>query len=68
MHLQHMEVSRLGVQSELQIGAKFTTYAGSLTHGGRPGIEATSLWLLVGLLTCWATLGTPRIVFFEVFI
>ena len=29
--------------------------AKSLTHWTRPGIEPESLWILVGLITCWAT-------------
>ena len=68
--LQHMEVPRLGVQSELQPPASTTAtatatrdlslsvaypaahgYAGSLTHGARPGIEPASSWTVVGLLS-----------------
>ena len=26
---------------------------------GRPEIKTASLWILVGFLTCWATMGTP---------
>ena len=37
--------------------------AGSLTHWEKPGIEPTSLWILVVFLTCWATMGTPSQVF-----
>ena len=28
-------------------------------RGVRPGIERASSWILVGFLTCWATMGTP---------
>ena len=31
----------------------------SLTHWGRPGIEPTSSWVLVGFMTCWTTTETP---------
>ena len=34
--------------------------AGSLTHRVRPGMELAFSWILVRLLTCWATTGTPR--------
>ena len=57
----HVEVPRLGVQSELQprqIGALSRTYttahgnARSLTHRVRPGIEPASSWILVRLVNC----------------
>ena len=47
-----------------QIQAAYVTFAvacsnvGSLTHWARLGIEPTSLWILVGFLTCWTTIGT----------
>ena len=50
-----------------QIWAEFGTYAaaygnvGSLTHWARPGIKHTSSWILVGFLTPWATMGTPKL-------
>ena len=31
--------------------------AGSLTQWARPGIKLTSSWILVRLLTCWASVG-----------
>ena len=34
--------------------------ARSLTQRVRPGIQPTSSWILVGSLTRWATMGTPR--------
>ena len=34
--------------------------AGSLTHRVRPGMELAFSWILVRLLTCWATTGTLR--------
>ena len=30
----------------------------SLTHWARPGMEPASSWILVGFLTCWATMET----------
>ena len=33
---------------------------GSLTPCARPGIEPASSWILVGILTHWATTGTPQ--------
>ena len=59
-----------GVELELQLPAS-TTYttacgnAGSLTHWVRPGIESASLWILVGFLTCWSTIGTPDSLFWK---
>ena len=39
--------------------------ARSLTHWARPGVEHTSSWMLVGIINCWATKGTPgKLVFF----
>ena len=32
---------------------------GSLSHWVRPGIEPASSWILVRLVNCWATKGTP---------
>ena len=37
---------------------------GSLTHWARPGIKLISPWILVGFITCWATMGTPLSVSF----
>ena len=64
-HLQHMEVPRLGVESELQLLAFTTTQdpsgtatyttahgnAGSLTHWVRPRIEPAFSWILVRFIT-----------------
>ena len=49
LHLQYLEVLRLGVQSELYLLAYTTAHsnAGFLTHWARPGIEPTSSWMLV---------------------
>ena len=37
---------------------------GSLTHWVRPGIEPASSWILIRLVTLWATKGTPCGFFF----
>ena len=52
-HPQHMEVSRLEVELELWLLAHTTAHstARSLTQGVRPGIELTSSWILVRLVT-----------------
>ena len=44
LHLWHMEVPKLGGESELQLPADITATAtpDPLTHRGRPGIEPTS--------------------------
>ena len=61
---------RLGSQ-QCQIWATSVTYttasgnAESLTHWVRPGVEPASSWILVGFLTCWARVGTPRLCSFE---
>ena len=68
MHLRHMEIPRLGVESELQqhqIRAESATYttahgnAGSLTHWLRPRIKPASSQILVGFINCWTTQGIP---------
>ena len=63
LYLQPMEVLRLGVESELQLPAYTTAHSnvGSLTHWARPGIEPTSLWMLVRFANHWDTTGTPRL-------
>ena len=55
-HLWPMEVSRLGVESELQQPAYATAHnnTGSLTHRARPGIELSSSWILVRFVTAEA--------------
>ena len=73
-----MEVPRPGTESEACVTATATqdpsvsvTYttahpnAGSLTHWVGPGIEPTSLWILVGFVTHWATRRTPYPVCFK---
>ena len=65
-HLQHMEVPRLGVESELQLLAYDTATSTQdqshvcdlhhssgqhQTHWARPGIEPASSWILVGLIS-----------------
>ena len=47
------------IQAASMICALACGSAGSLTHWPMPGIKPTSSWMLVGFLTCWATLGTP---------
>jgi len=61
-HLQHVEVSRLGVKSELQLPARATAHsnARSLTHWVRLGIKPASLWILDGFINRWAMKGTPQ--------
>ena len=59
--------SALSQPQQHQSQVTSTTYteafnkAGSLTHWERPGIKPTSSWTLVRFLTCWATMGTPKI-------
>ena len=45
-----MEVSRLGLESELQLLA-YVSNSSSLIHWARPGINPASSWILVGLVT-----------------
>ena len=60
----HMEVPKLGVESELQLLVYTTAHGNtrSLTRWARPGIEPASSWILVGFINHWATKGTPGIV------
>ena len=53
LHPRHMEVPRLGVESELKLPAYTTAHgnAGSLTHWVRPGIEPEASWFLVGFIS-----------------
>ena len=86
LHLQHMEVPRLGAESELHLPVCVTATAmpdlgciciphrslwnhqilntGSLTHWISPGMKPI-LWILVGFLTRWATMGTPSFTVFN---
>ena len=65
-HSWHMEVPRLGVQSELllrdlSLGCNLHTAhgnTGSLTHWARPGIEPATSRFLVGFINHWAMVGT----------
>ena len=55
--------SHSNMGSELGLRATYTTAQGdtrSLSHWGRPGMDPTSSWMLVRLVNCWATMGTPR--------
>ena len=49
----HMEIPRLGVESELQLLAYITVHsnAGSLTHLARPGMPLATLWFLVRFIS-----------------
>ena len=73
LHLRHMEVPRVEVESELQLPAYTTvaatpdpatsvthTTACSITQWARPGIEPTSSWILIRFLTHGATMTTPK--------
>ena len=76
-HSWHMEVHRLGVESELQLLACTTAtatriWAASATyttaqqcHWVRPGVEPVSSWVLVGFINHWARKGTPWGEFFK---
>ena len=73
-HLQHMEVSRLGVEFKLQPQPQpqqhrsephlrsmpqLCGHAGSLTHWVRPGIEPASSWTLCQVLNLLSHRRTP---------
>ena len=55
--LHHSHSNRLRAPSVTYITACGNT--DSLTHWVRPGIKPASSWILVGFLTCSATMGTP---------
>ena len=61
--MQHVEVSKIGVESELQLLAYTTTHnnARSPTHRVRPGIEPASSWILVGFLTAVPQWELPKL-------
>ena len=69
LYPQHMNVPRLGVDSELQLLVYTTAIAmpesemclrsvPELTEQGQ-GSEPSSSWILVGFVNHWATMGTP---------
>ena len=74
-YLQHMEVPRLGVEWEPQLLAYITgttmpdlscvcilhrsSWQQVLNQLMEGGIESESSWLLIGFVTCWATMETP---------
>ena len=53
LHPQHLEVPRLGVQSELQHPAYTTVHSNArpLTHWARSGIEPATSWLLIRFIS-----------------
>ena len=55
LHPQHMEVPRLGVESELWLQAYTIAHSNtrSLTCWVRPGMELESSWILVGFVNSW---------------
>ena len=76
LHLQHMEVPRLGVKLEPKvpvytIATRDPSHICDLHHSSRqhqilihwvrPGIKSVSSWILVRFVTRWATMGTPPI-------
>ena len=81
LHQKHMEVPKLGVQSQLQPPAYTTATAmsdlscildlhgntGFLTHWARPGIKSELSWILVEFLTPWAIMGTPIFIIIIIF-
>ena len=69
LHLWHMEVPRLRVESQLQLPAYGHSHsnAGSLTHWERPGIEPASSMDTSRVHYYWATTGTPTFLFLTKF-
>ena len=83
LHLQHVEVPRLGIESELQLLAYTTatamrdlshvwnlchrSFARSLTHWARPGIEPSASLILVGIVTPLSHIWSSTIHSFEVY-
>ena len=78
LQLQHMEVPRLEVESELQLPACTTATAKldpscvcDLHHSSRqhqilnPVSEPESSWILLGFVNHWATMGTPVLNFLK---
>ena len=56
LHHSHSTTSKL----RLWHAPQFITKPDPLAHWVRPGIEPASSWILVRLLTCRATTGTPK--------
>ena len=56
-HLQHMEIPRIQAASATNTAVHGNS--GSLTHWARRGIIPASSWILVRLIKCWTTTGTP---------
>ena len=54
---------QLGIRAVSVIYTTAHGNSGSLTHWARPGIEPTSLWILIEFLTHWATMRTPTVIF-----
>ena len=75
--LWHMEVSKLGDESELQLLAftiatatpdpshvsdlHWNLWQCQILYWARPRIKPSSSWILIEFLTCSATIGTPEI-------
>ena len=76
LHLWHIEVPRLGVEFELQLLAYTTATAVpdlsriwdlhlqlTAVPQVRSWIKPTSSWILIHVCYCWATAGTPYMLF-----
>ena len=79
-HMQHMEVPRLGVESELQLPS-YATAMPDPSHifniccslqqcwirnpWVRPGIKSTFSWIFVRFITCWTTQELPALSLLE---
>ena len=48
-----------GIQAASVTCTKVHSNTGSLSHWVKAGIEPASSWILVRIVTCWATTGTP---------
>ena len=57
--------SNTGSELRLQSTPEAHGSARSLTCWARPGIEPSSLWILVGFVSRWATMGTPHNTFWH---
>ena len=54
----HHSHGNAGSKLHLRPTAQLTAMLDPLTHWARPGMEAASSWILFGILTHWATVGT----------